>query len=203
MKSAFILISSFLLVAAVHGSAVLETRTVGDYDQVDSGNAGFSIYSGCGNPACGQYAASGYTAAMNQLSFGAPAGAGPGDACGRCFSLTGTVDPSTGSTGPFNSIVVKVTDLCSIEEGICGQTLSNPTGSDGQPMHFKLCSDTGASGAFFPSGSESLIGQFQEVSCSQWSGSDGPSLSSGACLAGENAANWPSTGCGNQGTAPA
>jgi hypothetical protein len=159
---------------------------------------------------------------MNQLSFGAESG--PGDACGRCFSLSGTVDPNTGSTGPFNSIVVKVTDLCSVQEEYCGQTLSNPTGTDSlaQPMQcvisffslfsfvatgclrmrdcsFQLCSDSGASGAFFPSGSDTLIGSFQEVSCSQWSGSDGSSLTSGACLAGENAANWPSTGCGNQG----
>ncbi|KAN0129584.1 hypothetical protein V8E53_012580 [Lactarius tabidus] len=147
MKSAFLLFSSFLLVAAVNGSAVLEARTVGNYVQDASGNAGFSIYSGCSNPACGQ-SATGYTAAMNQLSFGAESG--PGDACGRCFSLSGTVDPNTGSTGPFNSIVVKVTDLCSVQEEYCGQTLSNPTGTDSlaQPMHFQLCSDSGASGAF-------------------------------------------------------
>ena len=50
MKSAFLLISSFLLVAAVHGSAVLETRTDDDYVQDESGNASFSIYSNCGSP---------------------------------------------------------------------------------------------------------------------------------------------------------
>jgi len=49
---------------------------------------------------------------MNQLAFGAPPGLGPGDACGRCFSLTGTADPySPAFTGPFHSIVVMVTDL--------------------------------------------------------------------------------------------
>ena len=152
MKSAILLASSFLLVATVHASAVLETRTVGDYIQDPSGNAGFSIYSGCGSPgrslkaclegayadccrvpaACGQ-SATGYTAAMNQLSFGAPPGDGPGDACGRCFSITGTVDPNTGAQAS-STIVVKVTDLCSVSEDYCGQTLSNPINSLNQPM---------------------------------------------------------------------
>jgi len=57
-------------------------------------------------------AASGFTAAINQLAFGAGPGEGGGDACGRCFALTATADPySPAFTGPFNSIVVKVTDL--------------------------------------------------------------------------------------------
>ena len=50
--------------------------------------------------ACG-IAATGYTAAMNQLSFGAAPGDGAGDACGRCFRLTGSADPYSPSyTGP-------------------------------------------------------------------------------------------------------
>jgi hypothetical protein len=62
-------------------------------------------------PACGR-AASGYTAAINQLAFGSGPGLGPGDACGRCFALTGRADPySPNYTGPFKTIVVKVTDL--------------------------------------------------------------------------------------------
>ena len=61
--------------------------------------------------ACG-ISGSGFTAAMNQLAYGAPPGLGPGDACGRCFHLTGTADPySPAFTGPFYSIVVKVTNL--------------------------------------------------------------------------------------------
>ncbi|KAG6897199.1 hypothetical protein C0992_003496 [Termitomyces sp. T32_za158] len=49
---------------------------------------------------------------MNQLAFGAAPGLGAGDACGRCFAITGTADPFSPSfSGPFNSIVVKVTDL--------------------------------------------------------------------------------------------
>jgi len=201
MKSAFLAISTFLLVAAVHGSAVLEARTQGNYVQPASGDASFSSYSGCGTPACGQAAASGYTAAMNLLSFGAPSGWGPGDACGRCFSITGTVDPNTGSLSSPPTIVVKVTDLCT-DGQLCGQTLSNPINSLNQPIHFALCSDTGAAGSFLPSNGDSLIGTYQEVSCSQWSGSDGPASSS-SCLAGETAGFWPSTACGNKGSAPA
>lgn len=155
MKSAFLAISSFLLIAAVHGSAVLEARTQGDYVQDASGDASFTSYSGCGTPgklhlgmsskarmtlsatitpaACGQGAASGYTAAMNLLSFGAPQGSGPGDACGRCFSITGTTDPNTGTQGTFGTIVVKVTDLCT-DGTYCDQTLSNPINSLNQPI---------------------------------------------------------------------
>ena len=51
--------------------------------------------------ACG-IAATGYTAAINQLSFGAAPGDGAGDACGRCFRLTGSADPYSPSyTGPW------------------------------------------------------------------------------------------------------
>ena len=66
---------------------------------------------------------------MNQLSFGAPGGQGAGDACGRCFRLTGTKDPySPWYTGPFKSIVVKVNNLCPYQENesFCGQSHSNP-----------------------------------------------------------------------------
>ena len=64
---------------------------------------------------------------------------------------------------------------------------------------FDLCEDNGAAGAFFPSGHGALTGTFQEVSCSQWSGSDGSALWNGACIKGESASLWPSVGCGNQG----
>lgn len=42
--------------------------------------------------ACGK-SATGYTAAINQLAFGSGPGSGVGDACGRCFALTGSADP--------------------------------------------------------------------------------------------------------------
>ncbi|KZT12299.1 glycoside hydrolase family 45 protein [Laetiporus sulphureus 93-53] len=164
------------------------------YYQQPSDNSSFTEYSGCSTPACGE-TATGYTAAMNQLSFGAPSGDGEGDACGRCFRLTGTVDPySPDYSGPFYSIVVKVTDLCPVEGNAvwCGQTTEDGTNEFDMPVHFDICEDTGGAGAFFPS-----------VDCSEWSGSDGSSLWTGSCLSGESAAFWPDgTGCGNQGTAP-
>ncbi|KAF8265957.1 glycoside hydrolase family 45 protein [Lactarius quietus] len=206
MKSALVLLSSLLLVGAVHGSALLKARTQGDYVQNPSGKSSFSIYSNCSAaPACGK-TASGYTAALNQLSYGAGPNEGPGDACGRCFKLTGSSDPnSPNSQGPFNSIVVKVNDLCSAQDNqqLCSQTTSNDTNSLGQPMHFQLCQDSGAPGAFFPDGSETLIGSYQEVTCTtDWTGSDGSSLSDGACFADDNTGFWPSTtGCGNKGAA--
>ncbi|GJJ11356.1 hypothetical protein Clacol_005588 [Clathrus columnatus] len=179
-------------------------RATGGYIQNTSGSASFTMYSGCGSPACG-IAASGYTAAISQLAFGAPPGDGAGDACGRCFKLTGTEDPYSPSfTGPFNSVVVKVTDECPLQgnQQWCGQTTADPSNSFGASVHFDLCEDTGASSVFFPSGHGALLGTFAEVSCSEWSGSDKSPLWNGACLKGESAGLWPAVGCGNQGTAP-
>ncbi|KAH9072354.1 endoglucanase V-like protein [Lactarius deliciosus] len=205
MKSAFILTAISLLATAVHGRVVeLEPRATDGYIQNPSGTASFTFYSGCSPPACGK-SATGFTAAMSQLAFGASSGLGPGDACGRCFQVTGDKDPySPDFTGPFNSVVVKVTNLCPVSgnEQWCGQTTSQPTNSLGMSVHFDLCQDTGTDKAFFPSGRGALTGTYQEVSCSQWSGTDGPSLWNGACLSGESASNWPAVGCGNQGTAP-
>lgn len=85
---------------------------------------------------------------------------------------------------------------------------------------FDLCEDTGASNAFFPSGTQertrpvdisiltnisghgALTGSFTEVSCSEWSGSEGSAEWTGACLSGQTASLWPSgVGCGNKGEA--
>jgi hypothetical protein len=103
--------------ASLVGGALVHPRaTPGDYVQTAGpGNASFTMYSGCAQPACG-IAASGFTAAISQLAFGSVPGLGPGDACGRCFSLTGSSDPfSPAYTGPFGkSIVVKVTDMCPV-----------------------------------------------------------------------------------------
>ncbi|KAH9030805.1 RlpA-like double-psi beta-barrel-protein domain-containing protein-containing protein [Lactarius pseudohatsudake] len=143
---------------------------------------------------------------MSELTFGAQSGLGPGDACGRCFQVTGDSDPSTPSfVGPFNSIVVKVTNLCpaSSNEQFCGQTTSQTTNSFSMSVHFELCQDTGTDHAFFPSGHGALTGMYQEVSCSQWSGTDSPILQDSGCLVGESADNWPAVGCDNKGTAPA
>jgi hypothetical protein len=123
------LFSTFFLLSTL--LAVNAGKTANKYLQQPSGSASFTMYSGCGSGgndnhcshpgrpvtelfliiACGK-TTSGFTAAMNQLAFGASPGLGPGDACGRCFSLTGTADPySAAYTGPYYSIVVKVTNL--------------------------------------------------------------------------------------------
>jgi EXPB1-like domain 1 len=122
------------------------------YVQNAADAASFTVYSGCGTPACG-VTATGFTAAINQLSFGAAGGEGAGDACGRCFAISGTADPYSPSfAGPFSTIVVKVTDLCPVGGNAdwCEQTQANPLNKHGQPVHFDLCSDSGAAAAFFP-----------------------------------------------------
>ncbi|KAJ6469770.1 endoglucanase V-like protein [Mycena vitilis] len=190
----------------VCGALVHPRAASGGYIQTAGpGNASFTHYSGCAQPACG-VAASGYTAAVSQLAFGSVPGLGPGDACGRCFALTGTQDPfSPAYTGPFGqSIVVKVTDMCPVagNEAWCGQTATDQSNQFDMPIHFDICEDTGGAALFFPSGHGALLGSWSEVSCSLWSGSDGSALFNGACISGENAPLWPSTGCGNQGLAP-
>ncbi|KAK7031432.1 RlpA-like double-psi beta-barrel-protein domain-containing protein-containing protein [Favolaschia claudopus] len=192
------------LIATVHG-ALIESRATGGYVQNPGpGTASFTMYSGCSQPACG-VAASGFTAAISQLAFGSSPGLGAGDACGRCFQLTGKSDPFSPSfTGPFKSVVVKVTDMCPVagNQEWCGQTATTQANQHGMPVHFDICQDTGGAGVFFPGGHGALTGTFSEVSCSQWSGSDGSPLWLGACIDGENAPLWPSTGCGNQGSSP-
>jgi len=178
----------------------------GGYIQPTSGTATFTEYVGCSQPACG-ITANGFTAAMSQLAFGSDPGDGPGDACGRCFAITGTQDPySPAFTGPFGpTIVVMVTDMCPLSgnQNWCGQTDADPVNSFGASVHFDLCEDTGASTSFFPSGHTALSGNFTEVPCSQWGGSGfGSPLWTGACLAPLTAPLWPSVACGNQGTAP-
>jgi hypothetical protein len=71
--------------------------------------------------------------------------------------------------------------------------------STGLRRSFDLCEESGASGAFFPEGHGALSGYYEEVSCTEWTGSDGPDLWNGACLAGESANLWPFSACGNTG----
>jgi len=81
-------------------SAARETRrATGGYLQNPSGAASFTMYTGCETPACGIAASTGFTATMDQLSFGAAPGEGAGDACGRCFALTGKADPISPNFG--------------------------------------------------------------------------------------------------------
>jgi len=84
--------------------------------------------------ACGK-TAKGFTAAMSQLAFGSEPGLGAGDACGRCFKLTGTKDPySPNNPVKPTTIVVKANDLCPVQGNAqaCGQTVSNSTNSFGK-----------------------------------------------------------------------
>ena len=138
------------------------------WHQVAQGSASFTVYSGCQEPcklcgvyfrdlalhkahadprhglcffpACGGRISSGYTAAVNTLSFGATSSFG--DACGRCFSITPTKDPySPDYTGPFgNTIVVKVNDLCPISGNAewCSQTQEDSLNQFGEPMQCVL-----------------------------------------------------------------
>ncbi|KAK0217718.1 endoglucanase V-like protein [Armillaria fumosa] len=195
------LLLSLLLPALAVSASALDRRAEGGYIQEASGLASFTTYSGCSSPACGQ-TVTGYTAAMNQLAYGAASGDGAGDACGRCFAVTATADTSnSGYTGPFSTIVVKVTNLCPYTDTEwCGQTTSDPYNSHGLPYHFDICADDGASDVFFPSGHTALSGNFTEVSCDEWSGSDGSKLWDTGCLDGETADFWPAVGCGNVGT---
>ncbi|KAH9015924.1 endoglucanase V-like protein [Lactarius pseudohatsudake] len=159
MKSTLILTAISLLAAAAHGSVVeLGSRQTDGYVQNPSGTASFTFNKGCATAACGK-TVTGFATAINQLTFGSETGLGAGDACGRCFKVTGDKDPfSANFTGPFNSI---------------------------SPL--TLCGDSGAPEAFFPSGRGALTGTYEEVPCSQWIGTDGPNLWEGACLDGENA----------------
>ncbi|KAN0121004.1 RlpA-like double-psi beta-barrel-containing domain containing protein, partial [Russula decolorans] len=171
------------------------------WGQKHSGTASFTVYSGCSAPSCG-IKTSGYTAAVNTFAFGANSASG--DACGRCFKITSNKDPYTPSySGPFNSIVVRVSNLCPIDgnQEWCGQTASHPVNQFGASMHFDLCGDSGTGSAFFPPGRGAMLGTFEEVLCEgNWSGSEGGSLWGGSCMANDTTPLWPGRGCGNQGT---
>lgn len=155
LKYPFVLIIASLVTFATTSTLPdITRRATGGYVQNPVGNASFTMYSGCSAAACG-VSATGFTAAMNQLSYGAPPGVGPGDACGRCFAVTANLDPFSPSfAGPFSTVVVKVTDLCPVagNQEWCGQTQASPENAHGEAVHFDLCEDTGAAAAFFPSG---------------------------------------------------
>ncbi len=151
MKSVLFLIAISVVTTAVRCSSL--KYGTGGYVQKSKGNATFTVYTGCSTPgkfhqlrwhapingihiACGK-ASDGYSAAINQLSFGAPGGGGAGDACGRCFRITATEDPySPWYEGPFKTIVVMATNLCPYQKGEpwCGQSLSTPLNQFGASM---------------------------------------------------------------------
>ncbi|KAH9977514.1 endoglucanase V-like protein [Russula compacta] len=204
MKSTLALVLvvfSTLAAAHTHKSHGRNSGWVQNYE----GHASFTAYSGCANPSCGIRMNFGYTAAANELAFGASSGAG--DSCGRCFKIKATHDPYTpsydGSMG--NAIVVRVTDLCPVSAPYetsppwCNQTVSHPHNQYGKSMHFDLCEDSQAPEAFFPGSRRAMVGLYVEVPCSEWQGSEGETLWNGACMAPEDAPSWPEHSCGNRG----
>ena len=44
-----------------------------------------------------------------------------------------------------------------------------------------------------------MLGTYEEVSCDEWSGTDGEILWNGSCMAGEKSGLWPEQGCPNRG----
>ena len=68
-----------------------------------------------------------------------------------------------------------------------------------KPPSFELCTDSGAPGAFFPDSKTVMLGSYEEVACSGWSGSDGEKTSDNSCMSGEGVGLWPNTGCSNSG----
>ncbi|KAN0129575.1 hypothetical protein V8E53_012571 [Lactarius tabidus] len=164
MKSAFIVLSSFLLFAAVHGSALLETRANDQgKDQGkgsgspngQGGNGTFVIPSSCTNGASPQGTGVPVTPPTNQTSNGAPPP--------QCFNLTAS-DPTSGDQPSF---VVQFNNSSSSAQGNpppSNQTSSNGdnNGSSGDP-HFQFCpSSDGSSTPPFANGTTI---QYQEVPC--------------------------------------
>ncbi|KAH9975698.1 endoglucanase V-like protein [Lactifluus volemus] len=205
MKAILVFVAFSSLAVAMNGPRCTESKSKEGYLQHPRGNASFTHYSGCQSPACGQ-TANGYTAAISQLTFGAKPGSGAGDACGRCFKVTGNHDPySPNNKITPTSIIVMVNDMCPVagNQQWCGQTHSHPTNDFYTTVHFDMCEDSGAARAFFPDGIGALTGTYEEVSCLEWKGTESTTkLWNGACLAPRTAAFWPTKACGNKDTPP-
>ena len=70
---------------------------------------------------------------------------------------------------------------------------------------FDICAPQGAPtdtwSKFYPFDDKPMIGKFHEVPCSQWTGSEGISISKDSCMAPADAPRWPKhSACGNKGT---
>ncbi|KAN0140981.1 hypothetical protein V8E53_001425 [Lactarius tabidus] len=172
MKSTFTLVSFFLLVAAVHGSVLLETRAndqgnnQGKGNDLQNtqggGNATFSIHPNCTTPA-GQPAGSGIqvTPATNQSSNGAPPSQGPS----KCFNLTAQQDPNSGNTQP-SSILVQFNNTSPTQgsQPPSNQTASpnaDNNSSSGDPSHFQFCPSQDGPAPF----ANGTTVNYQEVPC--------------------------------------
>ncbi|KAI9749368.1 MAG: hypothetical protein M4579_006899 [Chaenotheca gracillima] len=122
--------------------------------------------------ACGFYTSPGYAAAASQNLFGAAPGEGAGPGCKKCFKLTGKTDSSGKAlSGGGKSIIVKVNNLCPANGNpLCAMSSLTDTNKYGANVNFDLCVDSGAAGAFFPSGTALALGTAEVVSCSGWDG---------------------------------
>jgi len=115
----------------------------------------------------------GYSAAVSQNLFGVGDQQGPGPGCGVCWKLTGETD-SSGNTlsNAGTSIIVMINNLCPADSNnLCAQSSLTDTNKYGANVNFDLCSDSGASGAFFGSDGVGLaLGSAVQVPCSEYSG---------------------------------
>ncbi|KAI1347242.1 RlpA-like double-psi beta-barrel-protein domain-containing protein-containing protein [Xylaria sp. FL0043] len=146
---------SWILLAAPLGALAQLKASFTEYGSGDANGSGNCVTS---NNACG-FAGGGYTAALSQAQFGAGPGQGAGPACGTCYQLTITSNLD-GSPTTQKSIKAKIDNLCPIN----GNPICNVPNSYGADIHFDLCIDSGAPGAFFTSGGAGL-GTAQQVSC--------------------------------------
>ena len=65
---------------------------------------------------------------------------------------------------------------------------------------FDLCEDSEAPQAFFEGSRRAMLGDYEEVSCTEWQGGEGEALWNGACMGNSTTPFWPEYGCGNVGT---
>ena len=124
--------------------------------------------------ACFFYTKPGFSAAVSQNLYGAGPGQGQGPGCGTCWRITGQTDSSGKAlSNAGTSIVVMINNLCPADGNpLCSQNGLSGTNQYGANVNFDLCSDSGASAAFFGNSGVGLaIGTATEVDCSQWSGS--------------------------------
>ncbi|KAG9767689.1 hypothetical protein ABEF93_005376 [Exophiala dermatitidis] len=123
--------------------------------------------------ACFFYTSPGFSAAVSQNLYGVGPGAGQGPACGTCWKLVGETDSSGNKlSNAGTSIVVMVNNLCPADGNpLCAQNGLSGTNQYGANVNFDLCSDSGASAAFFGNSGVGLaVGSATQVDCSEWSG---------------------------------
>ncbi|EXJ59873.1 hypothetical protein A1O7_04020 [Cladophialophora yegresii CBS 114405] len=123
--------------------------------------------------ACSFYTKPGFSAAVSQNLYGAGPGQGQGPACGTCWKLVGQTDSSGNKlSNAGTSVVVMINNLCPANGNpLCSQNGLSGTNQYGANINFDLCSDSGASAAFFGNSGVGLaVGTATQVDCSQWNG---------------------------------